>query len=166
MSKKAKVEHKPVYLIKFIEGHGSAPYMSAFTYEFPKNGELGKWYSIPKPTKRTRGRFIRCCYNGFHASPINRIETWYREYQSSTLRCFIVEVRGQIDFNHDKVAAEHMRIIKEIDIDQFSHTDSLIGHINGVAKYFDIFDSRLVLETNPTYFTPINKNTFRTSLER
>ena len=79
---------------------GNRPYK----YELPEGDIPSKWHS------NLSRRPIEVCANGFHCIGTEQI----LNYDGYGPRLFLVEIAGRFDSNDEKVAVEHIRLIREM----------------------------------------------------
>lgn len=103
MSKKIK----RYYAIKYFTSDLKGPYKD-YQYLGPRGAVVGPWH-INKSKKP-----IRICCNGFHAALVDGILEHYNDYVRGNSRCFVVELDGKVSLAFSKIAAEKIRLVKEI----------------------------------------------------
>lgn len=123
MSKKIK----RYYAVKYFTENLQGPAVG-YKYIGPRGAITGPWH-INKSKKP-----IIICNNGFHAALMNGIEEYYGDYVGDDSRCFIVELDGKISFNDDKIAAEKIRLVKEIKLTY--NADEDFKKINKIATKY------------------------------
>src|ERR1019366_5519467 len=96
------------YTLKFLQ-NGEGPDFG-YSYNLPRYNKPGKWNRL------TNTYNIVLCENGFHSALKDDFGVWYRCYKSDTTKCYIAEIKGNIDCSEDidKVASERIRLIEEI----------------------------------------------------
>lgn len=75
-----------------------------YKWELPIGNNPSKWHS------NLSRRPIELCSNGFHCIAADEIYN----FNSYGPRLFLVEIAGRFHSNEEKVAVEHMRLIREL----------------------------------------------------